>query len=75
MLPSRDGPRTLNEIVQCHCERLGDGHDDHEPRVGALSLFDLCQRLSRNMGLESEFGASQALFYAGLPQDDSHRAP
>ena len=75
MWSGRDISRSLNKIVKRQRENLGDSRDDREPRIRALALLDLCQRLSRNLGAEGEFGACHASFDAGLPQDDGHCAP
>jgi hypothetical protein len=65
----------MNKIVKRKRESFGDSRDDREPRIGALSLLDLRQRLSRNPSAEGEFGARHTSFDAGLPQDGSHCAP
>ena len=75
MWPSRDISRSLNKIVKRQRESFGDSRDDCEPRIRALSLLDLRQRLSRNLSAEGEFGARHASFDTGLPQDGTHCAP
>ena len=58
-------PRSLNKIVKRQRESLGDSRDDREPRIRALALLDLRQRLSRNLSAEGEFRACHASFDAG----------
>jgi len=66
--------RAFNEIVKSQVQRSGDSHDDGKPRIGALSLLDLGQRLGGDLSLEGELGARQSSLSARLLQDDGHCA-
>ncbi len=46
MWPGCNISRSLNKIVKRQCEGLGDSRYDGEPRIRAMSLLDLRQRLS-----------------------------
>ncbi len=68
-------PCPLHKLLERQFKRGRDSDDHGEPRIRALTLLNFRQRLGRDMCAEGEFSAGQALFPAGVPQNDSHRTP